>query len=53
MAGGIAGSEFGVYRAVSVVIVTHEPDIAAQTKRVIRVQDGYVIHSSEQLTSTV
>lgn len=30
-------------QGITIILVTHEPDIAAQTKRVIRVQDGYVI----------
>lgn len=30
-------------QGITIVLVTHEPDIAAQTKRVIRVQDGYVM----------
>jgi putative ABC transport system ATP-binding protein len=30
-------------QGITIVLVTHEPDIAAQTKRVIRVQDGYVL----------
>jgi putative ABC transport system ATP-binding protein len=37
-------------QGITIAIVTHEPDIAAQTKRIIRVQDGYVLNASEHIS---
>jgi putative ABC transport system ATP-binding protein len=30
-------------QGITIIIVTHEPDVAAQTKRIVHIQDGEVI----------
>ncbi len=39
-------------QGITIVLVTHEPDIAAQTKRIIRVQDGDIVNTPETYYST-
>lgn len=40
-------------QGITIVLVTHEPDVAAQTKRIIRIQDGCVTNSAEFLTPAI
>jgi putative ABC transport system ATP-binding protein len=35
------------HQGITIVLVTHEPEIAAQTRRIIRVQDGHLLKADE------
>jgi putative ABC transport system ATP-binding protein len=34
-------------QGITIVIITHEPEVAAQTKRMIRLQDGAIVQSAD------
>lgn len=40
-------------QGITVIIVTHEPDIAAQTHRIIQVQDGLLQREREHRTTSI
>jgi putative ABC transport system ATP-binding protein len=40
-------------QGITIVLVTHEPEIAAQTQRIIRVQDGQVLKADEHQNTRV
>jgi len=41
--------ELNQQRGITIIFVTHEPDIAAHTRRIVRIQDGVVVDDSPVL----